>query len=132
MRVPRDRPVGTKGGWGYFVWVGAGLMLAVPEITGMISNGALGFVTASETIGHLERYHNWIELGVIGTLVLLVFSLYKVSVDRAGEADPPASEPTRTPGGRLTFHPRASGIDKAPADFASEHADLIFALCAVA
>ena len=129
--MPSGRTLGSKRAWGYFVWVAAALMLAVPEVTAMFSKGALGFVTASETIGHLERYHNWIELGVIGALVLIVFSLYKVSVDRAGEGDPPAGEATRTPGGRLTFHPKESGVGKAPRDFADEHADLIFALCAV-
>ena len=66
MDVRKGRPVGSKQAWGYFVWVGAALMLAVPEFTARSRNGALGFKTASETIGHLERYHNWIELGVIG------------------------------------------------------------------
>ena len=47
MQVSKGRPVGTKEGWGYFVWVGAALMLAVPEITGAISNGALGFKTVT-------------------------------------------------------------------------------------
>ncbi len=127
MQVPKGRPVGSKQMWGYLVWGGAALMLAVPEITGAISNGALGFKTASETIGHLERYHNWIELGVIGALVLIVFSLYKVSRDEAGKAPPEAGKATRTTGGRLTFNPTA---EKVPTKFESEDAHLIFAVCA--
>lgn len=99
------RRVGTKRRWGYLVWVAAALMLVVPEITAAISNGALGFVTASETIGHIERYHNWVELGVIGAIVLIVFSLLQVRLDSAGQ-DAEPGKPTRTPGGRLTFHPK--------------------------
>ena len=79
MQVSKGRPVGTKEDGATLVWVGAALMLAVPEITGAISDGALGFMTASETIGHLERYHNWVELGVIGAIVLIVYSLIQVS-----------------------------------------------------
>jgi hypothetical protein len=120
----------THRWWGYFVWVGAGLMLAVPEITAMFSNGALGFVTASETIGHIERYHNWVELGFIGTLVLIVSSLYKVSVDRAGEPQP-EGEPTRTRGGRLTFHSRETPTAKHEQEFEDEDASLIFAASAL-
>jgi len=131
MRVPKGKPVGSKRWWGYLVWVGAALMLAVPEITAMFSKGALGFVTASETIGHLERYHNWIGLGVIGTLVLLVFSLYKVSVDRAGEPRP-EGEPTRTRGGRLTFHAKETPTAKQEQEFEDEGAPLIFAASALA
>jgi hypothetical protein len=130
MHVPRGRRVGNKRRWGYFVWVAAALMLAVPEITAMFSKGALGFVTASETIGHLERYHNWIELGVIGALVLIVFSLYKVSLERAGEPSPPDGQPTRTTGGRLTFHPTEASKGKTPESFGDEDAQMIFALCA--
>jgi hypothetical protein len=113
------------------VWVGAALMLAVPELTAMISNGALGFITASETIGHLERYHNWIELGVIGAMVLIVYSLYEVSLHRAGEPGPAAGKATRTTGGRLTFHPGEKSIDKSPKEFGDESAPLLFAVCAV-
>jgi hypothetical protein len=106
-------------------------MLAVPEITGAISNGALGFKTASETIGHLERYHNWIELGVIGAVVVIVFSLAKVSFARAGEPDPPQGQATRTAGGRLTFHPTDASNDKKPREFGGEPAPLVFGICAV-
>ena len=132
MRVPKGRPVGTKRRWGYLVWVGAALMLAVPEITAMISNGALGFVTASETIGHIERYHNWVELGVIGTLVLIVFSLYKVSVDRAGAPQPKPGQATRTRGGRLTFHAKPTPPGKSSQSFEDEDAHAIFAGSALA
>jgi hypothetical protein len=131
MRVPKGKPVGSKRRWGYLIWVGAGLLLAVPEFTAMISNGALGFVTASETIGHLERYHNWIGLGLIGTLVLLVFSLYKVSTDRAGQPKPAAGEPTRTRGGRLTFHPKPPPPAVVPREFVDEEAQMIFAASAL-
>jgi hypothetical protein len=131
MQVSKGRPAGTKEGWGYFVWVGAALMLAVPEVTGAISNGALGFKTASETIGHLERYHNWIELGVIGAVVVIVYSLIKVSFERAGERNPTQGQATRTAGGRLTFHPTETSNVKDPQDFGDESAPLVFAVCAV-
>lgn len=130
MQVPRGRSVGTKRGWGYFVWVAAGLMLAVPEFTAMISNGALGFVTASETIGHIERFHNWVGLGLIGTIVLLVFSLYKVSSERAGERQP-AGEPTRTRGGRLTFHSKPTTPAARRENFEDEDAQMIFVASAL-
>jgi hypothetical protein len=131
MDLRKGRPVGSKRRWGYFVWVGAALMLAVPEFTAAISHGALGFVTASETIGHLERYHNWIELGVIGALVLIVYSLFKVSFQAAGEPSPVEGKATRTTGGRLTFHPTRTSNAKTPKDFGDENAHLIFAVCAV-
>lgn len=114
--------VGTKRRWGYLVWVAAALMLVVPEITAAISNGALGFVTASESIGHIERYHNWVELGVIGSLVLIVFSLLQIRVDNAGQAAE-EGKATRTPGGRLTFHAKDP---RDPADFDDEGAPVAF------
>jgi hypothetical protein len=128
--VPKGKKVGTKRGWGYVVWVAAALLLAVPEFTAMISNGALGFVTASETIGHIERFHNWVGLGVLGTIVLLLFSLYKVSTDRAGEPQL-AEGPTRTRGGRLTFHAKEASEDTEQKDFGDEDAQMIFALSAL-
>jgi hypothetical protein len=124
------RAVGSKRRWGYFVWVVAALVVAVPEITAAKSNGALGFITISETIGHLERYHNWVELGVIGTIVLIVFSLARVSADQAG-AKAVTDGATRTTGGRLTFHPTATST-RPPKDFDDESAPLIFAFVGAA
>jgi hypothetical protein len=128
MQVPRRW--GRKRRWGYFVWVVAALVVAVPEITAAKSNGALGFITISETIGHLERYHNWVELGVIGTIVLIVFSLVRVSADQAGaEAGPDGA--TRTTGGRLTFRPTEAST-RPPEDFGDELAPVIFAVVGAA
>jgi hypothetical protein len=124
------RRLGSKRRWGYAVWVVAALVVAVPEITAAFSHGALGFITISETIGHLERYHSWVELGVVAAIVLVVFSLARVSVSRAGM---PAEEggPARTTGGRLTFRPTEAGM-RSPRQFDDERAPVVFAVVAAA
>jgi hypothetical protein len=124
------RRYGAKRRWGYLVWVGAALMIAVPEFTAAISHGALGFITISETIGHLERRHSWVELGVIAAIVLIVYSLIRLSPQQAG-APAAAGGATRTTGGRLTFHPTA-GSTRPPQDFDDDLAPVIFAVAAVA
>lgn len=126
--VPAGKP--TKRWWGYFIWIGAALMVAVPEITAAVSHGALGFITISETIGHLERYHDWVELGVIASIVLVVFSLLRIHPRQAG-VQAAAQGATRTAGGRLTFHPTTAGA-KPPSTFDGETAPWIFAGCAFA
>jgi hypothetical protein len=128
VQAQAKRRVGTKRRWGYLVWVAAALMLVVPEITAAISHGALGFVTASETIGHIERYHNWVELGVVGAIVLIVFSLLQVRLDKVGQT-PDDGKATRTPGGRLTFHPQDLKDAK---EFDDEGAPVAFVVYAVA
>ena len=127
------RAVGTKGAWGYAVWIVAALVVVVPELTAAIgSRDTLGFITISETIGHLERYHPWVELGVIAVIVLVVYSLVRLPAKKSGtEAEPETGGGAmRTTGGRFTYSP-APGSVKPPADFDDEPAPLIFALIAI-
>jgi hypothetical protein len=120
----------SKRWWGYFVWIGAALMVAVPEITAAsFSRDTLGFITISETVGHLERYHNWIELGVIGVIVAAVVSLVRIPPRQSG-AQKTAAGAARTPGGRITFH-STPGTTKHPSTWDEEAAPWIFLAAAI-
>jgi hypothetical protein len=127
------RAVGTKGEWGYAVWVVAALVVVVPELTAAIwSRDTLGFITISETIGHLERYHPWVELGVIAVIVLVVYSLVRLPAKESGRAIPPATRggAMRTTGGRFTFSPAPESV-KPTQTFDDEPAPWYFAVAAI-
>lgn len=119
----------AKRRWGYLVWVIAGLVIAVPEITAACGS-TLPFTTISAMVGHLERHHSWVELLVVAAIVLAVFSTIRVpprSQD-GGEGKGDGAQPRRTPGGRLTL--RALGRVSAAA-FDDEEAPGWFALAAL-
>ncbi len=126
-----ERRLGSKRRWGYIVWGVASLVIAVPEITAAVDRQALPFTTISEMVGHLERYHNWVELLVVGLIVFTIFSVVKVSPrSRSGGARRPGdTQPLRTPGGRLTL--RTSASTTPGDDFDDEATPLLFALAAL-
>jgi hypothetical protein len=95
--------VAVKRRWGYLVWVIAGVVIAVPEITAACGS-ALPFTTISAMVGHLERHHTWVELLVVAAIVLAVFSTIRVRPQsRGGGGGDGVAQPQRTPGGRLTL-----------------------------
>jgi len=117
--------VARKRRWGYLVWVVAGIVIVVPEITAAISGNVLPFTTISAMVGHLERHHPWVELLVVAAIVLAVFSTIRVPPHRQDErGSGEGAEPRRTPGGRLTLQapaevsPAVFGEDEAPGWFA--------------
>jgi hypothetical protein len=120
--------VAAKRRWGYLIWVVAGLVIGVPEITAAVDQGALPFTTISGMVGHLEHRWTWVELLVVATIVLAVFSAVRVppkqAGDRAGDG-----QPARTPAGRLTLRPEA--VEASKAEFDDEDAPIWFALAAV-
>jgi uncharacterized membrane protein len=114
-----------KRRWGYLVWVVAGLVIAVPEITAAASGNVLPFTTISGMVGHLERHHSWVELIVVAAIVFVVFSTLRARPDSARESrDDEGATPGRTPGGRLTVQtprpvpPQAFDEEDAPGWFA--------------
>jgi hypothetical protein len=86
-------------------------------------------------VGHLERNHNWVELIVVGLIVLVVFSLARLRPPYRADAatDSPtervsADQFRRTPGGRLAAStPRD---DKDPAAYDEDPAPFAFTVCA--
>jgi hypothetical protein len=117
--------VGRKRRWGYFVWVVAGIVIGVPEITAAVAGDVLPFITISETVGHLERRWPAVELAVVAAIVFLVFSTTRTP-PKSQSAGP--GEPVRTPGGRLTVQAPAP---KPPPEFDEEDAPRWFAVAAV-
>jgi hypothetical protein len=117
---------GTKRRWGYGVWVIAGGVIAVPELIAASNVDLPWFSTISAAVGHLERYHTWVELLVVAAIVFLVFSLVRLSP----ELEPNGTEPKpgRTPGGRLTLSSHADAA--ARGRFDDDQAQLVFALAA--
>jgi hypothetical protein len=147
VREVRKRLI-RKRRWGYFVWVIAGVVIAVPEITAGFDGDALPFTTISGMVGHLEFLWNPTELFVIAAIVFVVFSTMRkpppkprsndldkdADVSVAAPAEPaPApgqgAEPQRTPGGRLTLNPPAAAAYSV-ATFDEEGAPLLFAFIA--
>ena len=114
----------TRRRLGYLVWGIAGGVIAVPELIAASGGGFLPFTTISAATGHLERYHNWVELLVVAAIVFFVFSLVRVSPNAAW-----AAKPGRTPGGRLTMQGHAP--PKAREDFDEEEAERSFVIAAV-
>ena len=122
-------PSARKRRWGYLVWVVAGIVIVVPELTAAAAGNVLPFTTISTMIGHLERHHDWVELLVVAAIVFVVFSTLRVPPRRErAEAPRKAGEPARTPGGRLTVQasPAAS-----PETFDEEDAPAWFAFAAI-
>jgi membrane protein implicated in regulation of membrane protease activity len=131
--------VGTKGRWGarwkwgYFVWLVAGAVIAVPEIAAAIDHTHrwLQFTTISEMVGHLERHHTWVELLVVAAIVFAAFSTVKLSPRSQSGTDGPVADrdkAQRTAGGRLTLVP--SAVTTRPAHFDDEGAPVLFAIAA--
>jgi hypothetical protein len=94
----------TKRRLGYLIWGVAAAVIAIPELLAAAGAGLgfLHFKTISETTGHLERYHPWVELVVVAGIVFFAYSYFRTS--------PHANEQpnlARTPGGRLTMDEHA-------------------------
>jgi hypothetical protein len=111
----------TKRRLGYLIWGVAAAVIAIPELIAA-AGGGLGFIhfkTISETTGHLERYHPWVELVVVAAIVFFAYSYFRTSP----HAD---DKPNlgRTPGGRLTTQEHADG--RAREDFDDQKARGIF------
>ena len=89
----------TRRRLGYLIWGIAAAVIAIPELLAAAGAGLgfLHFKTISETTGHLERYHPWVELVVVAAIVFFVFSYVRVSP----HAERSQKELGRTPGGRL-------------------------------
>lgn len=119
----------AKRRWGYLVWVVAGAVVAVPELTASIDGDALPFTTISAMVGHLERHHDWVELIVIAVIVFVVLSTIRVPPKTESGGARSGDEPGRTPGGRLTL--RASASAPPTAEFDDEDAPALFAAAAL-
>ena len=94
----------TRRRLGYLIWGVAFVVIAIPELLAAAGAGLgfLHFKTISETTGHLERYHPWVELVVVAAIVFFAYSYFHTS--------PHADERPnlgRTPGGRLTTQQHA-------------------------
>lgn len=94
----------TKRRLGYLIWGVAAAVIAIPELLAAAGAGLgfLHFKTISETTGHLERYHPWVELVVVAGIVFFAYSYFRTS--------PHANKRpnlARTPGGRLTVDEHA-------------------------
>jgi hypothetical protein len=116
--------VTTRRRLGYLVWGVAGGVIAVPELIAAAGGGFLPFTTISAATGHLERYHNWVELLVVAAIVFFVFSYLRVSPDTARIAGP-----GRTRGGRLSMMERVD--PEAREDFDEAEAERTFVVAAV-
>lgn len=122
----------SKRRWGYLVWVVMGGVLAVPEITAAKANRALPFTTISEMTGHLERRHTWVELLVVASIVLAVFSITRIRPSQSGAAGAGGAGPRRTVAGRLTLRaPPSAATAKTTKDFDDELAPTVFVVAAV-
>jgi hypothetical protein len=125
--------VGAKRRWGYAIWLVAGAVITIPEISAAIDHRHewLPFTTISEMVGHLERHHTVVELAVVAAIVFVVFSIAKMPPHKESGKDGPVNESDkaqRTPGGRLTLVPdKVTGPD----DFDRENASSLFAVAAV-
>jgi hypothetical protein len=97
---PRRRPLG------YIVWLIAAAVIVGPELYAATAHEDVAwFTTISHMTGHLERHHTWVELLVVATIVLAVFSAVRVPPQKTS---PTATPPDKVPGG-------ATGTD-GPAD----------------
>jgi hypothetical protein len=115
----------TKRRLGYLIWGVAFAVIAIPELLAAAGAGLgfLHFKTISETTGHLERYHPWVELVVVAAIVFFAYSYFRTSPhadDRPNLG--------RTPGGRLTK--REHGGDDARERFDADEPSLIFLVAA--
>ena len=115
------RVTGKKRRWGYFVWVVAGAVIGVPEIWAAADKDDLPFATISETVGHLERHHPWVELVVVSLIVLAVYATTRKPAEQAGAA--------QTPGGRLTLRAAPPAQSE---EFDDEDAPWLFGVGAIA
>jgi hypothetical protein len=116
--------------WGYLLWMIAGAVIGVPEITAAADNGALPFTTISAMTGHLERHHTWVELVVVALIVLAVYSTIRSSPrTQSGSPREATERPVRTPGGRLTL--RTSPTARPVGTFDDGLAPALFAIAAV-
>jgi membrane protein implicated in regulation of membrane protease activity len=129
--IDTGRRWGSRRRWGYFVWLVAGAVIAVPEIAAAIDRHHrwLQFTTISEMVGHLERHHTWVELLVVAAIVFAAFSVVKLSPRTESGTEGPVDDPDkaqRTAGGRLTVVP--SAVTTQPEHFDDQGAPVLFAV----
>jgi len=87
--------LGRREAWGYGMWLTAGLVIAVPELTAALDD-SVPWPTISGMTGHLEARWSWVALLVVGGIV---FAGYRAVTARIAPAEARAG---RTPGGRPT------------------------------
>jgi hypothetical protein len=114
VRTP-NRPLRRR--LGYVVWLIAAAVIVGPELYAATTHEDVAwFTTISHMTGHLERHHTWVELLVVGIIVLAVFSAVRVPPQKSSPGDNPppgdtppddatdgSADPGRTVGGRLTL-----------------------------
>lgn len=118
----------TKATWGYFVWIGAAVVIVIPELLAA-KNVGLPFTTISSMTGHLERHYDWVELIVVAIIVFVVFSLLKLSPRNDTKRNP--NEPQRMASGRLTVNPGPPQEAKTSAKYDEQDAPAWFIVAAI-
>jgi hypothetical protein len=94
----------------YWVWVVAGLVIAIPEISAAAKKDWFPFTTISEMVGHLEYRKAWVALIVIAIIVWVVMSLFQFPPGPGPRMESAAPPPERTPGGRVTIRSDQAAI----------------------
>jgi len=120
--------VRKKATWGYFVWIGATIVIVIPELLAVFKV-YLPFTTISTMTGHLELLHPWVELIVVGVIVFVVFSLLKLSPRNGTKRNP--DEPQRMASGRLTVNPEPPRKASTAAEYNEEDAPAWFMIAAI-
>jgi hypothetical protein len=91
--------------WGYGVWACAGVVIAIPEIWSAISPP--GFVTISETVGHLESLWNPTAIIVVALIAAAAVNVVRFSL-------PGSSRTVRQADGHVVGHTEAGRFSWRP------------------
>jgi hypothetical protein len=88
------RPIQTRReGLGYAVWGAALLVFAVPEIWAA-ADGHKPWPTLSDTVGTIERHHDWTAILVVALLVFGVMHALRVKFSaQSSPVKPPSAKP---------------------------------------
>jgi hypothetical protein len=93
------RPVDTRReAFGYVVWGAALLVFAVPELWAAL-DGHKPWPTLSDTVGTIERNHDWSAIAVVAVLVFGVIHAVRVTIsaEQAPVPPPTAATASRAP-----------------------------------
>jgi hypothetical protein len=115
-RSPLDADRRYAGG--LLVWSVVVIVVAVPELIAATSGGnPLVWHTISNTIGHLQAYHGWVSLIVVGVIAAVALHVL-VNPLQAPQSEPRMPRTHRrlgkTPGGRFTLRPGSKKVEGAP------------------